>query len=129
MSSVPVPVRRFIDATIDSVPELECLLLLYRSKDQSWTIDELSGRLYLPPEITSTIVANLERKRLIKSLQEAGVARHQYCPETVELRDAAIQLEQAYRAHLMLVTQLIHSKAPRAVLEFARAFRVSKDNK
>ena len=129
MSPVPEPVRRFIDAVIDSVPELECLLLLYRFEGQERTIEELAGRLYLSPEAVSAIVAGLESKRLIASTNENDVVRYRYKPETIELREATTQLEQAYRSHLMLVTQLIHSKAPRAVLEFARAFRVTKDKK
>ena len=129
MSPVPDPVRRFIEAAIDSVPELECLLLLYRFEDHSWTADELAERLYLSPEVASAIVTGLKSKRVVTAVNDTEVVRYRFKPETAELRETTIQLEQAYRSHLMLVTQMIHSKAPRAVLEFARAFRVTKEKK
>lgn len=129
MTQVPDPVRRFIEAAIDSVPELECLLLLYRFKDHIWTADELAERLYLSPEVVSAIVADLKNKRMVATVNDTDVVRFRFMPETTELREVTTQLEQAYRSHLMLVTQMIHSKAPRAVLEFARAFRVAKDKR
>ena len=43
-------------------------------------------------------------------------------------KDRLMELvETAYRKELMRISRMIHSKAPAAVREFARAFRFTKD--
>jgi hypothetical protein len=41
-SGVPAPVRRFIAGHIESVGQLEVLLLLRAAADKQWTTDELA---------------------------------------------------------------------------------------
>ena len=50
-ADIPAPVRRLILEAIDSVPELEALLLLRETRDTSWTPEAASARLYVSPTV------------------------------------------------------------------------------
>ena len=49
LSSLPRPVRRFLDDRIDSVEQLEILLLLPRYADRSWNAAAVAAALGLTP--------------------------------------------------------------------------------
>jgi DNA-binding MarR family transcriptional regulator len=57
----------FVTQEIDSVPELEALLLLWQSRPAEWTAAELAKRLYITTEQAEIVVADLTRKGLAAS--------------------------------------------------------------
>ncbi|HVT36815.1 MAG TPA: hypothetical protein VHE37_14590 [Nevskiaceae bacterium] len=111
-------VVRFIENRIDSVPELEALMLLRDSAPRSWSAGEIAARIYVEPAQAAALLQNLERKKLLLAA-EAGFRFREEDP------DAAIfeRVAAAYRGNLVAVASLIHSKSSAAVREFARAFR------
>lgn len=118
---LPGDVERFINENLDSVPQLETLLLLRDSSPRAWTAEEVARRIYLPTERTAELLAHLESKGWLASLSGAFLFR------TGTRDDGMIaQLAALYRENLVGVAQAIHRK-PDAVLDFARAFRVRKD--
>lgn len=123
--NLPAGVAEFISARIDTVPELEALVLLHENAPGAWTVEALAARLYLAEEDARQVLAALERKGL--------AARAPGAPDRFALRAspeevATVQeVVDTYRRRVTAVAQLIHSKASVGVREFARAFRIKKD--
>ena len=116
-------VVRFIADYIDSVPQLEALLLLWDTAPRAWSIDELAARIYVSPQITQDIVSALERRRLIFRDERGALAFSPEAPDAARMAEVS----GTYRRRLSQVAGLIHSKASLGVLEFARAFRLKKE--
>jgi hypothetical protein len=122
--AVPERVRRLILESIDSVAELEALLLLRETAGQPWTADAASARLYVSRTVAAYSLAALAHRHLLEETAEGFI----YQPASPGLRDDVSALAIAYSRHLIAVTQLIHAKPGPSVQDFARAFRFRKDS-
>ena len=119
-------VDQFIVDEIDSVPHLEALLILWNSRPKQWSVEELSGFLYVPREVTQIILAELSHRNLISA--QPGASETYFCdPPSEETQKLLRDVDRTYRKELVRVSQMIHSKASAAVRDFARAFRFKKD--
>ena len=118
-------VYEFIAAEIESVPHLEALLLLWNSRPQPWTVENLSQRLYVPAELARKLMEDLARQRLVA--QVAGPpAGYRYESE----RDQLIAtVDGTYRREVVRISTMIHRKPSAALSEFAKAFRFTKERK
>ena len=67
-------IDRFILDFIDSVPHLEALLLLWRSRPKAWTDEQIGKRLYLDGQAASELMEGLVRRGLIAEVP--GRSRH-----------------------------------------------------
>ena len=120
-------IQRFILANIESVAEVEALLLLRGTPERAWSAQALAPRLYIDERQTAEILEQLaDRQFLIPDY--SAEASYRYEPRAAELRDGFDRLAQVYATHLIAVTNLIHSKSKSRVQEFANAFRIRKDD-
>jgi Mn-dependent DtxR family transcriptional regulator len=117
-------VVRFIADYIDSVPQLEALLLLWDTAPRAWTLEELAARIYVSPQATQDIATALERRQLIRRDERGAYALNGEGVDGARMAEVA----GTYRRKLAQVAGLIHSKASLGVLEFARAFRLKKES-
>ena len=118
-------VDRFIVEQIDSVPHLEALLLIWKSRPKQWSVEEMAAALYVKPEIAERVLEQLAQRGLICQRDRAG---GQYYYEVDSARDPLLErVDETYRQELIRISRLIHSKASVAVHDFARAFRFKKD--
>jgi hypothetical protein len=120
---VPEQARRLVLDAIDSVAELEALLLLRDTSGERWSVEAASARLYVNPGVAAEALGALTRRGFLEESPE-GFA---YQPQSPDLADDVTALAQAYSTSLVAVTQLIHSKPSASVQDFARAFRFRKD--
>jgi hypothetical protein len=125
MEELTEDVLRFITTRIDTVPELEALLLFWEQRPTALTVKQLARMLYVPRGVAAAVVRSLLRRKFIASVP--GDSRYVYDPAWDPDGELIARIAAAYRRHLIRVTRLIHSKAPTAVLEFARAFEPTKD--
>ena len=115
-------VERFILEAIESVPHIEALLLLWKSRPKQWLLEEIAKALYVPPERAQAILHDLGTRGLVA--REA--ANYSYVSTTEQ--DSLIEdVDRIYRRDLIRISTMIHSKASPAVREFARAFRWKRD--
>jgi adenylate cyclase len=123
MGSSPIPthVREFIARHIDSVGEVEALLLL-RASRQPMTAASIAERLYIGETDAVEILARLYRTGLLTCRDELYL--HE-C-RTEELQRLVDELAELYKQHLIPITNLIHAKS-RRIRQFADAFRLRKD--
>jgi len=117
----------FIQEYIDSVPHLEALILLWNSRPVGWTAEEISSRLYVTPEQSVQVLRDLKRIEIARELP-GDPTKHTYFPRSKEQDELMHQVDAAYRRELVRISTMIHAKASPAVREFARAFRLRKDN-
>ncbi|KAA6455878.1 hypothetical protein DYQ86_26950 [Acidobacteria bacterium AB60] len=125
-SSPPPDPYRFIEAHIDSVPHLEALILLWNSRPVGWTTEELVSRLYVPPEQVDSIVRDLARAELLRETASSPY-KYAYHSRTPDQDEMMHHVDAAYRQDLVRISSAIHRKASSAVREFARAFRLRKE--
>ncbi len=117
-------VLRFIDRFIDTIPELEALLILYESSPKAWNTPDMARRLYVYQEEAEAILSKLRRAGLALGDETSGSS---FNDETRE-KATVHMLGETYRRHLTLLTRAVHAKAPRGIREFARAFDIKKDD-
>lgn len=122
---IPDDIAQFVTDKIDSVAELEALLLLRNAPDREWTAREISQRLYLGIKDAVDILAALSAKGLaLCKAGDPGAYKYQAgLPEVGKMID---RLCDIYAKHIVPVTNLIHSKSKPRVQEFADAFKLRK---
>ena len=120
---IPSEVRRLILEAIDSVPELEALLLLRDTPGQCWTPESASRRLYVSETVAAYALNVLTARGFLEQTAEGFL----YHPVSAELAEAVGAVARTYASNLVAVTQLIHAKPGPSVQDFARAFRLRKD--
>lgn len=121
--SIPENVKRLIAERIDSIPELEAVLLLKDHPDRSWDADQAGARLYVSRTVASHVLAALAGRGLLRREGQA----YRYAPTDDSLRADIEDLAGCYSRQLVDVTQLVHSKPGAIVRSFADAFRFRKD--
>jgi predicted ArsR family transcriptional regulator len=124
---IPHDVLQFIAEQIDTVPHLEALLLLYTQPAGPWTAVQVARRLYVSPAKATQILRDLEQRTLVRVRPGAAAGEYEYDPTWDETGQLMLNVERAYSGRLVSVATFIHSKAPRSILEFARAFDIKKD--
>lgn len=119
---------QFILDKIDSVPHLEALLLLWNTRPQCWTRENLALRLHISPNEAGKLLHDLHRDELVGVQPDAT---DQYCYQSnLTQRDELIEaVDATYRHHIVRISTMIHSKASSAIRDFARAFRITKEQK
>lgn len=116
-------VDRFVAEEIDSVPHLEALLLVWKHRPKTWTVEEMAAGLYLPTVTAHGILHSLGRRNLLR-VEPGPVEAYGVVDERGELIEA---VHAAYGRDLVRISRMIHSKASPGVRDFAKAFRFTKD--
>lgn len=126
MTEDPIPsdIRQFILRSIDSVAQLEALLLLRANPQHKWDIPSVAKRLYITEQETASLLANLREQGLVVLIESD---EYVYQPTSTDLTQMVDSLAEIYAQHLVPVTNLIHSKPRTRMQEFADAFRIRKD--
>jgi hypothetical protein len=121
----PPDIKQFIADNIDSIAQLELLLLLRSQPAKSWTADEAASALYAAPDVIALQLADLQSKHLLAAgSQESSVA---YRPQTGELAHLVDRLAELYRDRRVAVVSAVYSKPVDKIRSFADAFRLRKD--
>jgi len=119
---IPGDVRRFLLATIPTVPHLEALLLL-RGRQEPWPLALLASRLYVDAPNAKALLDDLVDAVLI-SADEAG---YRYAPADTDVAATVDTLAALYARQTVAVAELIHSSSDRKAQRFADAFRLRKE--
>jgi hypothetical protein len=124
---IPDDVSQFILDHIDSIAQLEALLLLRRDPTEKWSAATLAQRLYTSEKQTLDALERLCAAGLAVAAGESVL--YSYQPNTAELRNLVDRTAEVYSKHLVPITNLIHSKPKTRVQEFADAFKIRKDER
>jgi hypothetical protein len=122
VSQLPGDVRRFLLATIPTVPHLEALLLLRGLRDE-WTPALLANRLYVDAETALALVEDLAAAGLVECAND----RCRYAPRDPSVARVVDEVAALYARQMVVVAELIHSTSDRKAHRFADAFRLRKE--
>lgn len=125
-SSLPSDIVRFVLTSIPSVPHLEALLLLRQDRAKAWTAKEVGSRLYVPEKKAEAVLQELTEAGVLARIGDASA--YSYSPSSTELHELIDKLADVYAKHIIMVTNLIHSKSSTQVQQFADAFKLRKDS-
>jgi hypothetical protein len=108
---IPFDLSEFILATIDSVVEIEALLLLHSGPEHAWSHQLFARRLYISEAETSAVLRSLCEKGLAEAV--AGKLMHyRYSPRPAARGLLVDRLVEMYARDMIAVTNIIHSKPP-----------------
>jgi len=120
--SIPDDVRELILRHIDSIAQLEALLLLRHEAGVGWDASAVAKRLYIAPQIAEEILLRLTSDGFL--INDGG--RFEYQCRSPDLQHMVDKLAHTYASQLIPVTHLIHGR-PSRIREFAEAFKLRKD--
>jgi hypothetical protein len=123
---IPDDIARFVLEKIDSVAQMEALLLLRGEPKQEWGIGEVSKRLYITETQTAEVLGHLCADGIL-ICSFSNLPKYRYQPSSPDLERMIDRVAEMYSKHLVPVTNLIHSKPVTRVQEFADAFKFRKD--
>jgi hypothetical protein len=123
MADDPVPddVRDYILNHIDSIAQLEAMLLLRAHPTESWDLLKIARRLYVSEPEVSDALGRLIGSGVVSF--EDNTFAYRPAPEVRELIE---RVAATYTRHLIPVTNLIHSQ-PSRIHQFADAFKFRRD--
>jgi hypothetical protein len=119
---VPTAVRRLIADRIESVQQLEILLLLRAASDKEWSPEEVARALVTEVDSSEDWLERMTRARLLTSNGDS----YRYAPATAEMEDAIDGLAESYAKYRVAVIALIFSKPSERVRTFSDAFRIRR---
>jgi hypothetical protein len=120
-------VKHFIDQNIESLAQIEALLLLKQHPERSWNAEEIAKVLYVPAELAETLLADFVRRGFAKASSTTPVS-YFYGPADENLDDLIGQVATAYQDRRVAIISLIYSKPLNKVQTFADAFRLRKES-
>jgi hypothetical protein len=122
---IPDDVQAFLLNRIDSIAQLEALLLLRTNPTHEWTAETLAKRLYISVQETAVLLERLRADGFLVALPDPP-GSYQYQPASSALAHMLDRVADLYTAYLIPVTNLIHTKPRTRVQESADAFKLRK---
>ena len=117
---LPPEIADFISDNIDSVAELEALLLMRRQTAIAWDDVRLADGLYIDRARAVQVLDALLRRALVVRVDQG----FQYGPADEVTRLRIDSLAQLHTRLLIPITHLIHEKPNRSLRQFSDAFRL-----
>jgi hypothetical protein len=121
-TGVPTQVRHFIAAEIESVGQLEVLLLLRGASDKTWTGEEVARALVMRPASATSWLDQIAGSGLIT----ANAGGYRYAPPSADAERTIDLLAESYAKYRVAVISLIFSKPSEGVTRFPEAFRIRR---
>lgn len=118
--------RRLIADHIDSVEQLEILLLLYQHPERSWSAESVARELRISPMSAGDRLKDMARAAILARVPGAE-GEYRYAPDA-QMREAVSGLAAAYTERRVTVINLIFSKPVDKIRTFADAFRLRRDD-
>ena len=125
-SGIPPRLQGFIADHVDSVMQLEVLLLLAEQPGKVWTSRELAQQLRIDEAWVDAQVRAMGAGGLV-AVTEGPPPQFRYEPRAADLGQAVGELARAYADRRVTVIGLIFSKPVDKIRSFADAFRIRKD--
>jgi len=124
-ASIPPRVRELIIDHIDSVMQLEVLLLIASQPQRAWTASDLAELLRIDPAWVDSQLRAMAAGGL--ACEQPDPAAFRFEPRSAELSQAVDELARTYADRRVTVIGLIFAKPIDKIRSFADAFRIRKD--
>lgn len=120
-------VKAFIAGHIDSIVQLETLLMLHASPARDWTAQDVARDLRIDPDWAQGQLDALSQQGMLVRGESTGVRQYRYGPAAAQQRTEIEGLARAYAERRVTVIGLIFSKPADSLRAFSDAFRLRKD--
>ena len=118
--------QQFIAQHIESLAQLETLLLMRQDPQRQWTCAELSRLLYITPDMCSRLVGDLVQHGFVRPVADAETC-YQYHAANPDLDRLLGDLAAIYHDRRVAVITQIYSRPQKKVQTFADAFRLRQE--
>lgn len=116
---MPASVREFVARHIDSVAQLEVLLLLRAAPEKDWTPAEVASALVIQPEL---VAASWLEDLAGRGFASRARGRYRYEPPA-DLRRTLDELAESYAKYRVTLVALIFAKPSDRITSLSDAFR------
>lgn len=124
---IPANVRTLVVQLIDSVVQLEALLLLHADPQRAWAPEDMAKELRIEAAGAQDQLTILASRGLV-GIVDPDTGTYHYGPSSPELAEAVNGLAKAYADRRVTIIGLIYSQpATDTLRSFADAFRFRKD--
>jgi DNA-binding MarR family transcriptional regulator len=117
---------KIIDA-IDSLQELQMLVVLMEDPDRWWDAGALATDTGNAPSVTRRTLDRLAARNLL-DIRVTEEVRFRYRPGTFALEEAGSAFLDAYHKNPIAVARMIAVRGTRPAKDFADAFRIRRDD-
>jgi hypothetical protein len=121
---IDLGVRTFIAEHIQSVAQLELILLLHDNPQQGWRATDAARSFGLSPEMASALLRSLCQQGFAAASDDPELFR--YAPKSQEFERLIDQLAVLYQQRRFSLVQLIYARPIDKLQSFADAFRFRK---
>ncbi|HWG44527.1 MAG TPA: hypothetical protein VN688_17240 [Gemmataceae bacterium] len=128
MDPIPEEVKRFVEANIDSVDQLEILRILGENPEKEWNAVALAREVQTQAQTIGTHLAALQGRGLLVVMTRGTDLFCRYGAGTPELENRMKQLLQVYRERPVTMINLVYARAKETLKTFAEAFRLKKES-
>jgi DNA-binding IclR family transcriptional regulator len=118
---LPAEVEDFVARVIDSIHQVELLMLLRRTPDRWWTTEQLARELRQSPTIVSADLVGLRAHGLV-ACQSQVPTTYRFEPGSVRAHAGVESLAAAYTESPLLLGKAIANRSE-TVAKFSEAFR------
>jgi hypothetical protein len=120
-NDIPKTIRDFVFEYIDSVEQLEILLLLESDPNKSWSLEELSGLIRSNVNSVEKRTSLLLSQGLIIKNEDSQLS---FFLDNAELKQTVHSLADIYKVHRYRILEMIFSPMKKS-RDLAEAFRLS----
>lgn len=124
MTGIPDEVKAFVLEHIDSIEQLEILLVLFRQPQREFTPEEVCAELRISAQSCTDRLRDLHGRGLIERSDDG---RYQFGSDPARNR-RVWALSQAYLERRVAMINLIFSKPTEKIRTFANAFKFRKED-
>jgi hypothetical protein len=124
--AIPNHVRQFVVDQVDSVMQLELMLLLQAERARQWSGGDVAAELRIDAAWVGSQLDELCRRRILVCHAGAGQT-YQFGPADPAIARAIETLAALYATHRVSIISMIFSKPVDRLRNFADAFRLRKD--
>ncbi len=125
VAELPADVLDLITRHLDSMTQVEVLLLLHRTKGRSWQAVAVAQEMRTVPAAAETQLASLVKVGLAAT-DPSAPGTYRYEAATPALERAVENLRVIYASRPVSLVTALYSRPARAVQSFADAFRVRR---
>lgn len=125
---LPQEVTRFINKHIHGLTQLELLIHLHGQPEEVVDARAMAREHRLPEDQAGALLHDLYSRGLLVAVKDhEGHRSYRFSPKTRELAREVDAVAETYPTYRHSIIQLIFSKPPESVTNFAEAFRLRKD--
>lgn len=124
---LPARTANFIRRYINSLEQLEILLLLSSAPDRRLSVEEIYEEIRSNRDSIQRRLDQMTAQGLVEPSGREEQRVFRYKAATPELVEAIEELSVVYKEHRVTVIELIFAEPPSPIQGFADAFRIRKD--